>query len=86
MSVVKMLGKRVLIKLDEPTSQVGDFLLSKSTIKPSDKGTVVLVSEEITTVQKDDRVLVQRINGNSCIHDGVEHAIFMIDQLEAVID
>ena len=78
------LGKRVLVLMNTSEDRTKGGLLLKS--EPSNTGTVIQVSKEVTTVKVDDTVLLAAPNrGVDIIHESIPHKVFLETDLVAIL-
>lgn len=92
---LKILGDRVMVKIDEAETTEGGIHLPESAREKPQRGTVIGVGEghrledgtlQAPEVEEGDKIIFGKYGGTEIEHDGEEYLILDTDQIYAKIE
>jgi chaperonin GroES len=83
---MRAVGKRVLIETVSPekTTKSGIILAPKKE-EPSNKGTVVSVGDEVTSIKVGDTIFFNKFTGAEIEHDEHKYLVIKLEDIYAII-
>jgi co-chaperonin GroES (HSP10) len=86
MKLLKVIGDRIAVQEDTGPKKKGNLFVPESSLSSRAMGTVVAISDTVTSIQVGDKVLFSKAVHDSLEHDGNPIKLVSINNVYAIVE